>query len=119
LDESYIDLNLWKGAILFVVLTLIGVFVFWMRVLTAVSDERALRRLPRRVFRVYRRHFGPALVLQFLVVTVVLVLQAVALFAWRQAGGGIVWFLAWMLLLLLAAWVWQWRISFALRFAKA
>lgn len=118
-DESYIDLNLWKGAILFVLLTLIGVFVFWTRVLTTVSDERKLRRLPRKVLRVYRRHIGSALLLQFLAVTVVLVLQALALFAWRQAGGGTLWFIAWLLLLLVAAWVWQWRVSFALRFAKA
>ncbi len=117
-DESIFDLNLWRGAIMFVLLTLIGVFVFWMRVLTAATDERKLRRVPRKVLRLLRRHIGSALLLQFLAVTVVLALQAVALFAWRQAGGGIAWFLAWLLLLLLAAWVWQWRVSFALRIAR-
>lgn len=119
LDESIFDLNMWRGAILFVLLTLTGVFVFWMRVLTAATDERRLRRVPRQVLRVFRRHIGSAVLVQFLAVTVVLLLQAVALYAWRQAGGGTIWFLAWLLLLLGAAWIWQWRISFALRVAKA
>jgi hypothetical protein len=118
-DESYIDLNLWKGAILFVLLTLIGVFVFWARVLTAAADERKLRRVPRKVIHVFRRRIGSAVLLQVLAVTVVLALQAVALYAWRQAGGGAIWFIAWLLLLLGAAWIWQWRVSFALRVAKA
>jgi hypothetical protein len=116
--KSYIDLNLWRGAILFVLLTVIGVFVFWMRVITVVTDERKLRRVPRKVLGVYRRNFGAAFLLQFAAVTVVLALQAAALFAWRQAGGGSAWFVAWLSLLLFAAWVWQWRVSYALRFTS-
>ena len=116
--KSYIDLNLWRGAILFILLTVIGVFVFWMRVITVVTDERKLRRVPRKVFGVYRRNFGAAFLLQFAAVTVVLGLQAVALFAWRQAGGGTLWFMAWLTLLLVAAWVWQWRVALALRLSS-
>jgi hypothetical protein len=118
LDVSIFDLNMWRGAILFFLFTLIGVFVFWARVITAATDEHKLRRVPRKILRVFRRHIGSALLLQFLAVTVVLALQAVALYAWRQAGGGTAWYLAWLLLLLVAAWVWQWRVSFALRLAK-
>lgn len=113
--KSYIDLNLWRGAILFVMLTVIGVFVFWMRVIAVVTDETKLRRIPRKVFGLLRQRIGAAFVLQFAAVTVVLALQATALFAWRQAGGGVLWFVAWLTILLFAAWVWQWRVSFALR----
>jgi hypothetical protein len=113
--KSYIDLNLWRGAILFVMLTVIGVFVFWVRVMTVVTDETKLRRVPRKVLGLLRRRIGAAFLLQFAAVTVVLALQATALFAWRQAGGGAVWFAMWLLLLLFAAWVWQWRVSSALR----
>lgn len=113
--QSYIDLNVWRGAILFVMLTVIGVFVFWMRVITVVSEEYKLRRVPRKVLGLFRRKIGSAFLLQFAAVTAVLVLQAAALFAWRQSGGGVAWFIAWLLLLLFAAWVWQWRVSAALR----
>jgi hypothetical protein len=114
-EKSYFDLNLWRAGILFVLLTVVGVFVFWMRVITVVTDERKLRRLPRKVLTLYRGNPGSALLLQCAAVTLVLVLQATALFAWRQAGGGVAWFVAWLLLLLFAAWVWQWRVSSALR----
>jgi hypothetical protein len=117
-DRSYIDLMLWRGGLMFVLLTLIGVFVFWARVLTAVTDERKLRRLPRKVLGLFRSHFGAALLLQFAAITIVLLLQAAALYAWRQAGGGTPWYVAWLLILLIAAWVWQWRVSAAVRIAS-
>jgi hypothetical protein len=115
LERTYIDLNLWRAAILFVLLTLAGVFFFWMRVMTAMTDERKLRYLPRRIFRLYRKHIAAALLMQCAAVAGVLILQVTALYAWRQAGGGLVWFLAWLLLLLFAAWVWQWRVLSAVR----
>jgi len=118
LEKAYIDLNLWRAAVLFVLLTLAGVFFFWMRVMTAMSDARKLRYLPLRVFRLYRKHFASALLLQCAAVAGVLLLQMAALYAWRQAGGGLAWFIAWLLLLLLAAWVWQWRVQSAVRLAR-
>jgi hypothetical protein len=117
LEKSFIDLNLWRAATLFVLLTLAGVFFFWMRVMTAMTDERKLRYLPRRIFRLYRKHIASALLLQCGAVAVVFMLQVTALYAWRQAGGGLVWFIVWLLLLLLAAWVWQWRVLSAVRLA--
>ncbi|MBT8108331.1 MAG: hypothetical protein KJP17_08855 [Gammaproteobacteria bacterium] len=117
-EKSYIDLNLWRGGVLFVLLTLIGVFAFWWRVLAVATGEPKLRRLLRPTFRLYRRHPGSVLLLQFAAVVVVLGLQAMALYAWRQSGGGIPWFAAWLLLLLFAAWVWQWRVSSALRIVR-
>jgi hypothetical protein len=117
-ETSYIDLNLWRGGVLFVLLTLIGVFAFWWRVLAVATGEPKLRRLLRPTFRLYRRHPGSVLLLQFAAVVVVLGLQAMALYAWRQAGGGVLWFAAWLLLLLFAAWVWQWRVSSALRIVR-
>jgi hypothetical protein len=58
LDVSIFDLNMWRGAILFFLFTLIGVFVFWARVITAATDEHKLRRVPRKILRVFRRHIG-------------------------------------------------------------
>ncbi len=119
LVKSYIDANLWRGGILFLLLSLVGVFIFWMRVITTVTDERKLRFVPRKVFRVFRRRFVSALLLQFAAVVLVLTVQGFALFAWRQSGGGTLWYLVWLLLLLLAAWVWQWRVAAAVRIARA
>jgi hypothetical protein len=117
-EKSLIDLNLWRAAILFVLLTLAGVFFFWMRIMTAMTDARKLRYLPVRIFRLYRRHVASALLLQCAAVAGLLLLQMAALYAWRQTGGGLAWFIAWLLLLLFAAWVWQWRVLHAMRLAQ-
>ena len=112
--RSYISLQLWRLLALFAGLSLVGVFAFWVRVVAVADDRRYLKRIPRIVLRLFLRRPIRALLVQFLAITAVLVLQAVALWNWRQSEGSVVYLLLWAVLLFLAAYVWQLRIQAAL-----
>mgnify|MGYP001813952850 CR=1 FL=1 len=118
-QASLIDLQVWRAIIMFVAMTLIGIFAFWVRVITVVEDRRDLRRLPMAVFRLFRRRPVSALLFQFAAVVLVLSLQAVALVFWRQSPGGLHWAALWAGALFFAAWVWQLRIRVAIRVLKS
>ena len=98
----------------FTALTLIGTFAFWARVITVADSRRKLRRLPLLLLRLFARRPVSALIFQFAAIAVVLFVQAVALWSWRQSGGGLAWLLFWAALLLVASWIWQLRIRAAL-----
>lgn len=112
--ESYVTLNLWRASVVFVVLTLVGVIAFWMRMI-AVDEERFdTRRLPWQALKLVRRRPLAVLLGQFLIVCAVLGIQALALWCWRQSPHGAVWLAAWVVLQLVTAYVWQFRIRTAL-----
>jgi len=113
-EKSFFDLNLWRAVITFTALTLIGTFAFWARVITVADSRRKLRRLPLLLLRLFARRPVSALIFQFAAITVVLFVQAVALWSWRQSGGGLAWLVLWAVLLLVASWIWQLRIRAAL-----
>jgi len=113
-QESLFDLNLWRAVTMFTAFTLVGTFAFWARVITVADSRRKLRRLPLLLLRLFVRRPISALIFQFATIAVVLFAQAVALWSWRQAGGGLAWLLLWALLLLIASWIWQLRIRAAL-----
>ena len=113
-QKSFFDLNLWRAMLTFTALTLVGTFAFWARVITVADSRRKLRRLPVLLFRLFVRRPVSALIFQFAAITVVLFVQAVALWSWRQSGGGLAWLVLWAVLLLVASWIWQLRIRAAL-----
>ena len=113
-QKSLFDLNLWRAALTFTALTLVGTFAFWARVITVADSRRKLRRLPLLLLRLFVRRPVSALIVQFAAIAVVLFVQAVALWSWRQSGGGLAWLLLWATLLLVASWIWQLRIRAAL-----
>jgi len=112
--RSLFDLNLWRAAMTFTALTLVGTFAFWARVITVADSRRKLRRLPLLLVRLFVRRPISALMFQFATIAVVLCVQAIALWSWRQSGGGLAWLLLWAMLLLVASWIWQLRIRAAL-----
>ena len=118
-QTSIIDLNVWRVVLMFVVMTLIGVFAFWIRVIAAAESRRDLRRLPMAVLRLFLRRPASALLFQFAAITLVLALQAIALFCWRQSSGGWLWPALWAAMLLFAAWVWQLRVRVAVNVLKS
>ena len=113
-QKSFFDLNLWRAALTFTALTLVGTFAFWARVITVADSRRKLRRLPLLLLRLFVRRPVSALIFQFAAIAIVLVVQAVALWSWRQSGGGLAWLLSWAVLLFVASWIWQLRIRAAL-----
>lgn len=113
-QKSLFDLNLWRAALTFTALTLVGTFAFWARVITVADSRRKLRRLPLLLLRLFVRRPVSALIFQFTAIAIVLFVQAVALWSWRQSGGGLAWLAVWATLLLVASWIWQLRIRAAL-----
>ena len=118
-QTSMIDLNVWRAMILFVALTLIGTFSFWVRIITVAEGRRDLRRLPMVVIRLFLRRPAAALLFQFAAIALVISLQAIALVCWRQSSGGLLWPLLWALTLFFTSWVWQVRIRAALGVLKS
>jgi hypothetical protein len=113
-QQSFFDLVFWRAVLSFVALTLVGTCAFWARVITAADNRRKLRRLPLMLLRLFLRRPVSALIFQFSTITVVLFVQGVALWSWRQSAGGLAWLVLWALLLLIASWIWQVRIRAAL-----
>ena len=113
-QQSFFDLALWRAVLSFVALTLVGTCAFWARVITATDNRCKLRRLPLMLLRLFLRRPVSALIFQFGTITVVLFVQAVALWSWRQSAGGLAWLALWALLLLIASWIWQVRVRAAL-----
>jgi len=113
-QQSLFDLNFWRAVMTFTALTLVGTFAFWARVITVADSRRKLRRLPLLLLRLFVRRPVSALIFQFAAIAVVLFVQAVALWSWRQSGGGVAWLLLWAMLLLIVSWIWQLRIRAAL-----
>lgn len=113
-QQSFFGLTLWRAIALFACLTLVGTFAFWARLIAVADDRRYLRRLPRMVLRLFLQRPVSALLFQFSAISIILVVQGAALLFWRQSTSGGVWLLLWMLLLLLASWIWQLRIRLAL-----
>ena len=114
IQRGIFDLILWRGVVTFIGLTLIGTFAFWARVITVADNRRKLRRLPLLLLRLFVRRPVSALLVQFCSIAVVLFVQGVALWSWRQSAGGLTWLILWALLLLIASWLWQIRIRAAL-----
>jgi hypothetical protein len=113
-QKSFFDLNLWRALMTFTALTLVGTFAFWARVITVADSRRKLRRLPLLLLRLFVRRPVSALIFQFAAIAAVLLVQAIALWSWRQSGGGLAWLVLWAMLLLIASWIWQLRIRAAL-----
>ena len=118
LESSLIDLNIWRVCLILVVMTLIGTFAFWIRIITVAQERRDLRRLPLAVLGIFRRRPVAAFLFQFVAILLVLALQGIALYCWRQSSGGLLWPMLWAVALLFASWVWQLRIRAALAVLK-
>ena len=113
-QQSFFGLTKWRAIALFAGLTLVGTFAFWARLIFVADDRRYLRRLPRMVLRLFVRRPVSALLLQFAAISIILIVQGAALVFWRQSSSDVAWLLLWMVLLLLASWIWQLRIRLAL-----
>jgi len=113
-QKSLFDLNLWRAVMMFTAFTLVGTFAFWARVITVADSRRKLRRLPLLLLRLFVRRPISALMFQFATIALVLCVQAIALWSWRQSGGGLAWLVLWAMLLFIASWIWQLRIRAAL-----
>jgi hypothetical protein len=110
---SYIALNLWRVAVIFIVFTVIGIVAFWARMIAVTQERHDTRRLPWQAVKVLLRRPISAFLLQFLLVCIVLGTQAMALWCWRQSPSGGMWLAIWAALQLLTAYVWQLRIRSA------
>lgn len=114
-EASFIDLNLWRLALILFGMTFIGTVAFWAKVISAADDRRYVRRLPWILIRLFVKRPVASLLYQMAVVGLVLGLQASALWSWRQSTGGLMlWLPLWLMLLFLASYVWQARVRSAL-----
>lgn len=114
LYESLITMNQWQAAVMFVAFTLIGIVVFWVRTFSVVQDRRDIRRLPWQAVKLLWRRPMLALLWQFILVCAVFSTHAIAIVCWRQSANDGLWIGVWALLLLLTAFIWQWRIRSAI-----
>jgi len=90
---------------------LVGLFVWWSRVIAVGDGRRHVRRMVTMVIRVWRRWAFQGLILPWVVGAVSVIAAAAVLFAWRQSPGtGTVWFVLWLGLLLAQAYLWHWRL---------
>jgi len=112
--DAFVMLNMWRAGVVFVALTLVGVIAFWMRIIAVVEDRKDTRRLPWQTLKLLVRKPLSAFAAQFLLICAVLLIQALALWCWRQSGSDGLWLGLWVLLQLVTAYVWQYRIRLAL-----
>jgi len=112
--DSYIVLNQWRVAVVFIAFTLIGIIAFWVRIYVVTQDRRDVRRLPWQVVKLLLQRPVFALLWQFFLICAVLSTHAIALLCWRQSPNDELWFGVWALLLLLTAFIWQLRIRSAI-----
>ena len=112
---SYVTLNLWQAATIFVALTIVGVIAFWMRMLAVVEERKDTRRLSWQAIKLLRHKPISAFATQFVLICIVLAIQAMALWCWRQSASGTLWFGLWALLQFATAFTWQFRVRLALR----
>ena len=104
-------LQMGRGLALVCWLTLVGVFVWWCRVIVVADDRRRVRRLLSVVPRLWWRRPIRGLALHFLLALGSLLASSAVLFAWRQsAAGPLGWVVLWLLVLAVLAFVWHWRL---------
>lgn len=112
--DAYVGLNQWRAFVSFLALTFVGLIAFWARTI-AVADARTdTRRLLWPALKLLVQKPVAAFAGQFLLVCLVLIIQAAALWCWRQSPHGGLWFGGWALLQLVTAYVWQIRIRMAM-----
>lgn len=114
LETRWIDLPLLQVLVNGSWASLVGVAGFWAKIVVAADDRRYIRRLPWTVLRLLARRPVSAVGFHLVCFGSVLVLQASALWSWRQSERTAVWIVLWLLLLFLAAFVWQVRVRAAL-----
>jgi hypothetical protein len=89
----------------------VGVLAWWSRVILTLGGRRYVRRMLTLVPRIVWRSPVSGFLLHWLLATASVLLAVFALFAWRQAPGVATgWFVAWILLLLIQAGVWHFRL---------
>ena len=90
---------------------IVGACAWWSRVILLRGGRRYVRRMLTLVPRVLWRSPIQGFLLHWVLGAASVVLGAAVLFAWRQAPGvATVWFVAWLLLLVVQAAVWHWRL---------
>lgn len=95
--------------------TLVGLFVLWGRVIVVAESRRLVRRLPAVVLRLWWRRPVRAVGVHGVLAVTLLLVQGAILAAWRQSPAppwG--WIALWLLGLLVAAFVWHWRLRASL-----
>ena len=89
----------------------IGLFAWWSRVIAVCDARRHVRRLATMVIRVCWRRVFQGLILPCVVGALSVLVAAAVLFAWRQSPGtATAWFVFWLGLLLVQAYLWHWRL---------
>jgi hypothetical protein len=94
---------------------IVGAFAWWSRVILTQGGRRYVRRMLTVVPRLMWRSPLLGFLLHWFLATASVLIAVVALFSWRQTPGvahsvAIGWLIAWLVLLLVQAAVWQYRL---------
>jgi hypothetical protein len=105
------DLALAHGMLLLTWATLVGVMIWWCKVIAVADDRRLIRRLPPMVLRLWWRRPLQGLVFHVVLSVVTVFTSAAVLFTWRQSAAGVGgWIVLWLVVLGFLAFVWHWRL---------
>ena len=90
---------------------LIGLCAWWSRVIVVTGGRRYVRRLLTMLVRTCWRWAFQGVIVPCVVGAASVLAAAVVLFVWRQSPGtGTIWFVLWLGLLLVQAYLWHWRL---------
>ena len=99
------------GVLLLTWATLVGVMIWWCKVITVADERRLVRRLPLMVLRLWWRRPLQGVVFHVVLSVVTLFASAAVLFGWRQSAAGPAgWIVLWLVVLGVMAFVWHWRL---------
>jgi len=121
--QDYAEVMRWSGYSRFIIMPLIrvamvlmwasavGVFCWWLRVITVADGRRFLRRILPLVFRIWRRQFFQGFLIHWLLIMSSLLISALVLYGWRQSDSAEWgWYVLWLSILLIQVGIWHWRI---------
>lgn len=109
-------LPLTRALLFFSWAAIVGVFAWWCRVIVVAQPCRQVHRLPLKVLRLWLRHPLQGLLFHLVLGSLAVAASAPVLYGWRQsAAASAGWIVLWLLMLLLQAFVWHWRLRASCR----
>ncbi len=106
-----LTLPILHGLLLLAWAGIVGAWAWWSRVILLHGRRRYVRRMVGIVIRTVWRSPLQGFVAHWILGIASVLAGAAVLFAWRQSPGVATgWFLLWLLLLLVQAFVWHWRL---------